>query len=76
MIIISPQWQITHNEITGRIVNRYLATRSVVREEEGYCRTRYALMVQDYNGSGYGKTYAAGTTGDTIDYVVDCAKVK
>lgn len=76
MIIISPSWQITHNEITERIVNRYLATRSVVREEEGYCRTRYALMVQDYNGSGYGKTYAAGTTGDTTDYVVDCAKVK
>ncbi len=76
MIIISPSWQVVRHEITGVILNRYLATRSVVREEEGYCRTRYALFVQDYNGGGYGKTYATGTSGATDDYVIDCAKVK
>lgn len=77
VIIISPSWQITHNELTGRIVNRYIATRNIVREEEGgYCRTRYTLFVQDYNGAGFGRTYAAGTTGATDDYVIDCAKVK
>jgi len=76
LIIASPEWQIDRHEISGVIVARHIVTRNIVKEPNGVCRIQSVTFFQDYNGSGYGKTYMDVAMGRTDDYIVSCAKVK
>lgn len=76
IVIVSPEWQIHRNEITGVIENRYLVTQNVVKKPEGYCSTQTVYFRQNYNGSGYGRTYVGNFFGQSDDYVLPCEKVK
>ncbi len=76
LIIASPEWQIDRHEISGVIVARHIVTRNIVKHPNGVCQIQSVTFFQDYNGSGYGKTYMDVSAGRTDDYVVSCAKVK
>jgi hypothetical protein len=73
--ILSPSWQVVRNEITGIITHRYMAARGIAKESEGYCRTRYVLYMQQYNGAGYGATQV-NANGATDDWVIPCENAK
>lgn len=76
IIITSPEWQMHRNEVTGVIEYRYLVTRNVVKTTIGVCSTQTVYFRQNYNGSGYGRTYAGNLFGQSDDYVLPCEKVK
>lgn len=76
LIIASPEWQIDRHEISGVIVARHIVTRNIVKHPNGVCQIQSITFFQDYNGSGYGKTYMDVAMGRTDDYIVSCAKVK
>lgn len=73
--ILSPSWQVVRNEITGIITHRYISARGIVRESEGYCRTRYVLFTQNYKGAGYGATQV-NASGATDDWMIPCERAK
>ena len=75
MNILNPSWQVVRNEITGVITHRYMSARGIVKEGEGYCRTRYVLFTQSYNGTGYGSTQV-NASGATDDWVIPCERAK
>ena len=76
LIIASPEWQIKRHDISGVIVARYLVTRNIIKEPTGACRIQSVTFYQDYNGSGYGKTYMDVASGRTDDVAVSCAKAQ
>jgi len=76
LIIASPEWQIKRHDISGVIVARYLVTRNIIKEPTGACRIQSVTFYQDYNGSGYGKTYMDVASGGTDDVAVSCAKAQ
>ena len=55
--ILSPEWQINRNSITGVILGRCKKFQVAFKEADGNCRLFSDLIQQDYNGSGYGKGY-------------------
>lgn len=76
LIIASPEWQTNRHEISGVIVSRHIVTRNIVKHPNGVCQIQSVTFYQDYNGSGYGKTYMDVAMGRTDDYIVSCDKVK
>lgn len=76
LIIASPEWQIERHEISGAILNRYLVTRNVVKDPAGNCRILSIVFQQNYNGSGYGRTFMDVRTGRSDDYAVSCDKAR
>ena len=76
LIIASPDWQLKRYEISGVIEARYLVTRNIVKEPTGACRIQSVVFYQDYNGSGYNKTYMDVAMGRTDDVAVSCEKAK
>ena len=76
LIIASPEWQIERHEISGVILNRYLVTRNVIKDPTGVCRIQSIVFQQNYNGSGYGKTFMDVRMGRSDDYAVSCDKAK
>jgi len=76
LIIASPEWQTNRHEISGVIVSRHIVTRNIVKHPNGACQIQSVTFYQDYNGSGYGKTYMDVASGRTDDVAVSCAKAQ
>jgi hypothetical protein len=62
VILASNGWQIKRNKLTGIILERYRFGEIAARGTDGKCQTYLFAQIQDYNGSGYGRSYYGITT--------------
>lgn len=65
----SNDWVVTRNITTGLPVYRTLVFVTVLTSN-GKCQWEESFLKQDYDGSGYGKSYFAGNSGNLVP--VDC----
>jgi len=68
----SKDWSIITDNLTGAIKARTIRMIAIMKNTNGACQWEEVEVKQDYNGSGYGKTYYSGNTQAII--TVDCTE--
>ncbi|MCG8701218.1 MAG: hypothetical protein MI922_24405, partial [Bacteroidales bacterium] len=68
--IVDRDWNIERNEITGIILNRWIAAQVYIKYNDGICKVCRFVFEQNHNGSDYSE-YLSHNAGGKIEEV-DC----